>query len=87
MKKKNGNVNRRNFFRKATSAAFAFTIIPGHIFSDLTYDVPDSKEELSGLGVNSREVGEKPKVSLIKLPVNFGAAMENTPFIFGDRPY
>lgn len=31
---------------------------------------------------------ESPKLSasLIKLPVNFGAAMENTPVVFGDRP-
>jgi hypothetical protein len=29
---------------------------------------------------------EKPKVPLIKLPVNFGSAMENTPVVFGDRP-
>jgi hypothetical protein len=29
---------------------------------------------------------EKLKAPLIKLPVNFGAAMENTPVIFGGRP-
>jgi hypothetical protein len=29
---------------------------------------------------------ETPKAPLIKLPINFGAAMENTPVIFGDRP-
>ncbi len=29
---------------------------------------------------------EKLKAPLIKLPVNFGAAMENTPVVFGDRP-
>jgi hypothetical protein len=29
---------------------------------------------------------EPPKAPLIKLPVVFGAAMENTPFVFGDRP-
>lgn len=27
-----------------------------------------------------------PKVPLIKLPVNFGSAMENTPVVFNDRP-
>ena len=31
-------------------------------------------------------LAEKPGVPLIKLPVTFGAAMENTPFVFGDRP-
>ena len=34
----------------------------------------------------SAACAEKPKVPLIKLPVTFGAAMENTPFVFGDRP-
>ena len=29
---------------------------------------------------------QSPKAPLIKLPVTFGAAMENTPFVFGDRP-
>jgi hypothetical protein len=29
---------------------------------------------------------EQPKVPLVKLPVTFGAAMENTPFVFGGRP-
>lgn len=29
---------------------------------------------------------EKPRAPLVKLPVTFGAAMENTPFVFGDRP-
>ena len=31
-------------------------------------------------------LAEPPKAPLIKLPVAFGAAMENTPFVFGDRP-
>ena len=31
-------------------------------------------------------LAEPPKAPLIKLPVTFGAAMENTPFVFGDRP-
>lgn len=31
-------------------------------------------------------LAEKPKAPLIKLPVTFGEAMENTPFVFGDRP-
>ncbi|HPM79566.1 MAG TPA: hypothetical protein PLF81_02660 [Candidatus Anammoximicrobium sp.] len=29
---------------------------------------------------------ERPKVPLIKLPVNFGATMENTPVVFGGQP-
>ncbi len=36
---------------------------------------------LSGMAI-----AEKPKVPLIKLPVNFGANMENTPVMFGNRP-
>ena len=36
------------------------------------------------LGTATR--AEKPRAALIKLPVTFGAAMENTPFVFGDRP-
>jgi hypothetical protein len=36
---------------------------------------------------NDAAWAEKPKVPLIKLPVTFGAAMENTPFVFGGRPY
>ncbi len=31
-------------------------------------------------------LAEKPGVPLIKLPMAFGGAMENTPFVFGDRP-
>ncbi|MBN2311840.1 MAG: hypothetical protein JXR94_22870 [Candidatus Hydrogenedentes bacterium] len=31
-------------------------------------------------------IAQAPKVPLIKVPVNFGAAMENTPVIFGGRP-
>ncbi len=36
--------------------------------------------------LGSAALAEKPKAPLIKLPVVFGAAMENTPFVFGDRP-
>lgn len=36
--------------------------------------------------LGSPALAEPPKVPLIKLPVAFGAAMENTPFVFGDRP-
>jgi hypothetical protein len=31
-------------------------------------------------------LAEKPGAPLIKLPVTFGAVMENTPFVFGERP-
>ncbi len=34
----------------------------------------------------SPALAERPTVPLIKLPVTFGSAMENTPIIFGDRP-
>jgi hypothetical protein len=34
----------------------------------------------------SPALAQPPKAPLIKLPVTFGAAMENTPFVFGDRP-
>ncbi len=36
--------------------------------------------------LGSAALAQKPKVALIKLPVTFGDAMENTPFVFGDRP-
>lgn len=34
----------------------------------------------------SAALAEEPGAPLIKLPVTFGGAMENTPFVFGDRP-
>jgi hypothetical protein len=40
----------------------------------------------AGTWLGSAALAEKPKVPLIKLPVTFGAAMENTPFVFGGRP-
>lgn len=36
--------------------------------------------------LGSMAFAEPPKAPLIKLPLAFGAAMENTPFVFGDRP-
>ena len=41
---------------------------------------------LAGAWLGDAARAEKPKVPLIKLPVTFGAAMENTPFVFGNRP-
>ena len=35
--------------------------------------------------ISTAAIAEKPKVPLIKLPVTFGEAMENTPVIFGGR--
>lgn len=40
----------------------------------------------AGWSISGAAIAEKPKVPLIKLPVNFGANMENTPVVFGNRP-
>lgn len=41
---------------------------------------------LIGPWTSSGVWSETPKVPLVKLPVALGAAMENTPFVFGGRP-
>jgi hypothetical protein len=38
------------------------------------------------LSLASFALGEKPKAPLVKLPVTFGDAMENSPLVLGDRP-
>ena len=40
---------------------------------------------LAGLSLSTVASAEPPKAPLVKLPVTLGPAMENTPFVFGDR--
>jgi len=56
-----------------TYSSFRFTLL-----------FPLSLLMLSLLG--SAALAEKPKARLVKLPVAFDGAMENTPFVFGGRP-
>jgi hypothetical protein len=86
MKKKYYNVNRRDFLRKATSTALASSIVPGYIFGAMVYPAPNKNAAVSGLDVNHSGISQKPQAPLIKIPMNFGSVMENSPFIFGNKP-
>lgn len=85
MKRKTYKVDRRDFLRKATSAALASAIIPGQIVCTSTSGDPDGNHDVKTPNLNPIADPEKLKVQLIKIPVNFGSAMENSPFIFENR--
>ena len=87
MKMKTYNVDRRDFLRKATSAALASAIIPGELVKGVTNVATNNNNDLSETDLNPLAISEKSKVPLIKIPVNFGSAMENSPFIYDNRPF